>query len=96
MYYHGLMPREDVEQLLENDGDFLVRRTDVQGAIKFILTLKWGKRCQHFFIYLKTGSGGDEWYLRSTKTFKTIPDLVEYYKKTHESLTAEGKEFCFC
>ena len=30
-YYHGLVPRMDIEPLLKKDGDFLLRKTDNKG-----------------------------------------------------------------
>ena len=28
-WYHGVMPRDEIENLLEKDGDFIVRKTEV-------------------------------------------------------------------
>lgn len=28
-WYHGLMPRDDIEELIKNPGDFIVRKTEV-------------------------------------------------------------------
>lgn len=30
-YYHGLLPRADIEPLLIREGDFIVRKTEVNG-----------------------------------------------------------------
>lgn len=32
-YYHGLLPRVDIEPLLKKDGDFIVRKTEVNGMV---------------------------------------------------------------
>lgn len=36
-YYHGMLPRVDIEPLLKEDGDFILRKTEVNGKLSFSL-----------------------------------------------------------
>ncbi|KAL0189561.1 hypothetical protein M9458_016660, partial [Cirrhinus mrigala] len=47
-WYHGAIPRLEVQELLKNDGDFLVRES--QGKQEYVLSVQWGGQCRHFLI----------------------------------------------
>jgi len=47
-WYHGAIPRLEVQELLKNDGDFLVRES--QGKQEYVLSVHWGGQCRHFLI----------------------------------------------
>ncbi|VDM15150.1 unnamed protein product [Wuchereria bancrofti] len=36
-YYHGLIPRTDIEPLLKKEGDFLLRKTELTPGIYLFL-----------------------------------------------------------
>lgn len=47
-WYHGAIPRLEVQQLLKSDGDFLVRKSqEKQGNV---LSVQWEGSCKHFLI----------------------------------------------
>lgn len=47
-WYHGAIPRVEVQELLKNDGDFLVRQS--QGKQEYVLSVHWAGQCRHFLI----------------------------------------------
>lgn len=47
-WYHGAIPRLEVQELLINDGDYLVRES--QGKQEYVLSVHWGGQCRHFII----------------------------------------------
>lgn len=50
-WYHGAIPRLEVQQLLIEDGDFLVRKS--QEKSKYALSVRWSGACKHFLIQSK-------------------------------------------
>ncbi|XP_060755285.1 breast cancer anti-estrogen resistance protein 3 homolog isoform X2 [Neoarius graeffei] len=48
-WYHGQLHREGAEELLKNDGDFLVRDSSMN-ANDYVLSCMWKKQCMHFKI----------------------------------------------
>ncbi|KAI4900384.1 hypothetical protein NFI96_000677 [Prochilodus magdalenae] len=56
-WYHGAIPRVEVQELLKNDGDFLVRQS--QGKQEYVLSVYWGGHCRHFLIQ----NTEDKWVL---------------------------------
>ena len=51
-WYHGVLPRDEVQRLLVNDGDFLVRlsRSRQTGQDQYVLSVKWAASPKHFII----------------------------------------------
>lgn len=47
-WYHGAIPRVEVQELLKEDGDYLVRES--QGKQEYVLSVHWGGLCRHFII----------------------------------------------
>ena len=47
-WYHGAIPRLEVQQLLRNDGDFLVRKSQEKQG--YVLSVQWDGSCKHFLI----------------------------------------------
>uniref|UniRef100_A0A0N4ZKC7 Tyrosine-protein kinase n=1 Tax=Parastrongyloides trichosuri TaxID=131310 RepID=A0A0N4ZKC7_PARTI len=85
-YYHGYLPREDINLMLKNVGDFLVRLSiPVPGRDKaYILSVvqrekkrneKDKKSLKHYII-TKTPKGK---YMVAKASFNTIVELVDYY-----------------
>ncbi|XP_034155997.2 breast cancer anti-estrogen resistance protein 3 homolog isoform X2 [Pangasianodon hypophthalmus] len=48
-WYHGQLQREAAEELLKNDGDFLVRDSSTSGG-DYVLSCMWKKQYMHFKI----------------------------------------------
>lgn len=47
-WYHGAIPRLEVQQLLKDSGDFLVRKS--QDKPGYVLSVQWDEACKHFLI----------------------------------------------
>lgn len=58
-WYHGAIPRLEVQQLLKNDGDFLVRKS--QEKPSHVLSVKWDGACKHFLIQKTDVSKPGQW-----------------------------------
>lgn len=47
-WYHGAIPRLEVQQLLKNNGEFLVRKSQEKPC--YVLSVQWDGTCKHFLI----------------------------------------------
>ncbi|KAI1698159.1 protein tyrosine kinase domain-containing protein [Ditylenchus destructor] len=75
-WYHGMMPRIEIEELLKKDGDFLMRATDVKGINRFCISVCNSKRVRH--ILIKQNAAG-EWYIRNDPKDKSVIGLIQTY-----------------
>ncbi|CAA93289.1 Tyrosine-protein kinase [Caenorhabditis elegans] len=89
-WYHGLLPREDMKQLLTQRGDFLVRFTDpkVGEPRKFVLSVYVGviEDIRHYVIREHNNK-----FAVDKKWFSSIADLLNYYHRSKEPV-AGGPE----
>ncbi|NXH39316.1 BCAR3 protein, partial [Dicaeum eximium] len=81
-WYHGRIPRQVAEGLVQRDGDFLIRDS-LSSPGNFVLTCQWKNTPQHFKIN-KTVLRLNEAYCRvqyqlELESFDTVPGLVRYY-----------------
>ena len=72
-FYHGLMPRQDIEPLLLKDGDFLLRKTDRDKTMILALAVRWSGPVKHFIV----NQDKDSYYFESHKVC-----LLSYYNTT--------------
>ncbi|CAI5444814.1 unnamed protein product [Caenorhabditis angaria] len=84
-WYHGMRPRRDIEHLLIQDGDFLVRASDGRtNNVEIILSIRSETKG---LIHLTLACTEGKWQLGLTSKgkkvhrFDTIPLLIEHYKK---------------
>uniref|UniRef100_A0A7E4VVK9 Tyrosine-protein kinase n=1 Tax=Panagrellus redivivus TaxID=6233 RepID=A0A7E4VVK9_PANRE len=85
-YYHGLLPREDIEAMLHKDGDFVIRVTEIKEGKRanreLCLSVSW-QRAVHHFILRPSPKG--KYSIASfdpgepPKEFDTVLELVYYY-----------------
>ncbi|XP_009694072.1 PREDICTED: tyrosine-protein kinase Fes/Fps, partial [Cariama cristata] len=71
VWYHGAIPRSEVQELLTCSGDFLVRES--QGKQEYVLSVLWDGQPRHFII-----QAADNIYRLEGEGFPTIPLLVEH------------------
>ncbi|CAJ0563216.1 unnamed protein product, partial [Mesorhabditis spiculigera] len=84
-YYHGLVPRTDVEPLLKKDGDFLLRKTEhTPGVIVLAISVRVGTAVRHFMIN-QDPSG--TFYLEGHHE-KSISELINWHRTTKTPLSA--------
>ncbi|KAJ7986180.1 hypothetical protein DPEC_G00348100 [Dallia pectoralis] len=79
-WYHGVIPRLEVQELLRNDGDFLVRQS--QGKQEYVLSVHWAGSCRHFLI-----QSTDSLYRLDGEGFQTIPLLMQHLVSSHQHVT---------
>ncbi|KAI6226689.1 Tyrosine-protein kinase [Aphelenchoides besseyi] len=84
-YYHGVTTREEVEQRLSRDGDFLVCIPDdtTQNQATVAIGVRYGGRVR-FFVIGKTKRAR---FHITEKSFDSIPLLIQHYSSTREPLT---------
>uniref|UniRef100_A0A914XZR2 Tyrosine-protein kinase n=1 Tax=Panagrolaimus superbus TaxID=310955 RepID=A0A914XZR2_9BILA len=84
-YYHGLVPRIDIEPLLKKDGDFLLRKTDNKGQIVLAVSAFHNGRVCHFMVNQDT----DNTFYIEEHHEKNVSDLIAWHIKTKTALSSE-------
>ncbi|KHN74233.1 Tyrosine-protein kinase Fer [Toxocara canis] len=75
-WYHGLMPREEIEEMLHDDGDFIVRRTEVGGKTRLVVSVMNKRRIRHILLMFSDG----KWSLRNMKMVSITALILEHVK----------------
>uniref|UniRef100_A0A6G1SIF7 Cytoplasmic protein NCK2 n=1 Tax=Aceria tosichella TaxID=561515 RepID=A0A6G1SIF7_9ACAR len=89
VWYHGVMSRLQCDQLLNayaDDGDFLVRNSETSAG-EFSVSLKAPMRNKHFRVHYV-----NEGFCIGQRTFATLDELVEHYKRTPIYTSASGEK----
>ncbi|KAI6185931.1 Tyrosine-protein kinase [Aphelenchoides besseyi] len=88
-YYHGLLPREDIKEMLRSNGDFLVRSTEpVAGQPRaFVLSImvqqeKEDLGIKHYVIQYHGGK-----YSIERWSFNSIPDMINHHLHKGDSVS---------
>ncbi|KAJ6657662.1 hypothetical protein lerEdw1_002163 [Lerista edwardsae] len=81
-WYHGCLPRQEAESLLQEDGEFLIR--DSRSSLgDYILSCRWGGRPLHFKIIrvvLRPRRGYSRTLFQfEEEQFDNVPALVRFY-----------------
>uniref|UniRef100_A0A671UPI9 Tyrosine-protein kinase n=1 Tax=Sparus aurata TaxID=8175 RepID=A0A671UPI9_SPAAU len=79
-WYHGAIPRLEVQQLLKNDGDFLVRKSQEKQG--YVLSVQWDGANKHFLI-----QNTDNLYRLDGESFHSIPQLIHHLLSTRQHIT---------
>ncbi|XP_006629143.1 tyrosine-protein kinase Fes/Fps [Lepisosteus oculatus] len=79
-WYHGAIPRLEVQELLTCDGDYLVRES--QGKQEYVLSVCWGGQCRHFII-----QSINNMYRLDGEGFPTIPLLINHIVTSRQHVT---------
>ncbi|XP_077174308.1 tyrosine-protein kinase Fes/Fps isoform X2 [Paroedura picta] len=79
-WYHGAIPRQEVQRLLQADGDFLVRES--QGKQEYVLSVLWDSQPRHFIL-----QAAENQYRLEGEAFPTIPLLIDHFRKTKQPVT---------
>ncbi|XP_064189406.1 breast cancer anti-estrogen resistance protein 3 isoform X1 [Anguilla rostrata] len=81
-WYHGAIPRQVAESLIQRDGDFLIRDS-LSSPGNYVLTCQWKNSPQHFKINRKVVAMNEAYsrvqYLFEREGFDSVPALVRYY-----------------
>ncbi|KAM3875951.1 breast cancer anti-estrogen resistance protein 3 [Diretmus argenteus] len=81
-WYHGAIPRQVAENLVQRDGDFLIRNS-LSSPGSYVLTCQWRNTAQHFKINKKVVTLNEAYsrveYRLEREGFDSIPALIRYY-----------------
>uniref|UniRef100_A0A3B5LF49 Uncharacterized protein n=1 Tax=Xiphophorus couchianus TaxID=32473 RepID=A0A3B5LF49_9TELE len=81
-WYHGAIPRQVAESLVQRDGDFLLRDS-LSSPGSYVLTCQWRNAAQHFKISKKMVILNEAYsrveYLLDKEGFDSVPALIRYY-----------------
>lgn len=83
-WYHGAIPRLEVQQLLQNDGDFLVRKSHEKQV--YVLSVQWDGSCKHFLI-----QNVDNLYRLDGEAFPSIPKLIHHLQSSSLPVTKKSE-----
>uniref|UniRef100_A0A7E4ZTE4 Tyrosine-protein kinase n=1 Tax=Panagrellus redivivus TaxID=6233 RepID=A0A7E4ZTE4_PANRE len=77
-WFHGMLPREDINKLLVDQGHFLVRMTEPKPnqGMRLVLSVKWNKKPHHFIVNHDTHQL--KYYIERYQ-FDTMADLIQFY-----------------
>ncbi|VDN95271.1 unnamed protein product [Brugia pahangi] len=77
-WYHGLLPRKDINILLSKQGQFLVRETEIKKGegLQLVLSVKWNDKTMHFIIRHVDGKVFIE-----KRQFTSIHALIRYQSR---------------
>ncbi|XP_076976347.1 breast cancer anti-estrogen resistance protein 3 isoform X2 [Tamandua tetradactyla] len=97
-WYHGRIPRQVSENLVQRDGDFLVRDS-LSSPGNFVLTCQWKNLAQHFKI-IQTVLRLSEAYSRvqyqfEMESFDSIPGLVRCYVGNRRPISQQSGAIIF-
>ncbi|NXF94013.1 BCAR3 protein, partial [Eubucco bourcierii] len=97
-WYHGRIPRQVAEGLVQRDGDFLIRDS-LSSPGNFVLTCQWKNTSQHFKIN-RTVLRLNEAYCRvqyqfELESFDSIPGLVRYYVGNRTPISKQSGAIIF-
>lgn len=91
-YYHGLLPRDDIKEMLHKPGEYLIRTSEpVKGQPRqFILSAVGEKQtdANHFVIR----ESSDHQVFVDKRGFPTIIDLVNHYVTTKEPIYTKNRD----
>ncbi|GLD58406.1 tyrosine-protein kinase Fes/Fps-like protein [Lates japonicus] len=82
-WYHGAIPRLEVQQLLKSDGDFLVRKSQEKQG--YVLSVQWDGSCKHFLI-----QNTDNLYRLDGQGFPSIPLLIHHLISSRQHITKKA------
>ena len=83
VWYHGSISRVTAEDLVKNNGDFLVRDSSTQHG-DYVLTVRWNGVPLHFVVNRRLAQGCDVGVVRSVyhfeeNAFDSVTELVQFY-----------------
>ncbi|XP_061553784.1 tyrosine-protein kinase Fer isoform X2 [Phycodurus eques] len=83
-WYHGAIPRTEAQELLRQQGDFLVRESHGKPG-EYVLSVFSDEQRRHFIIQF-----ADSQYRFEGTGFATIPQLIEHHFTTKQLITKKS------
>ncbi|XP_041427845.1 SH2 domain-containing protein 3C isoform X2 [Xenopus laevis] len=98
-WYHGRIPREVSESLVQRNGDFLIRDS-LTSLGDYVLTCRWKNESLHFKINKVMVKTSDSYtriqYLFEQESFDNIPALVRYYVGSRRPVSEQSSAMIYC
>uniref|UniRef100_A0A670YIQ4 SH2 domain containing 3C n=1 Tax=Pseudonaja textilis TaxID=8673 RepID=A0A670YIQ4_PSETE len=98
-WYHGRIPREVSESLVQRNGDFLIRDS-LTSLGDYVLTCRWRNEPLHFKInkvMVKSGEGRTHiQYLFEQESFDNVPALVRFYVGNRKPISEQSNAIFYC
>ncbi|XP_025026438.1 SH2 domain-containing protein 3C isoform X1 [Python bivittatus] len=98
-WYHGRIPREVSESLVQRNGDFLIRDS-LTSLGDYVLTCRWRNEPLHFKInkvMVKSGEGRTHiQYLFEQESFDNVPALVRFYVGNRKPVSEQSSAIFYC
>ena len=85
LWFHGVLPREEVVRLLQDDGDFLVRETTRNDEKQIVLSVMWGSP-KHFIVQLSP----EKQFRFEGPAFNTIQELIWHQHQSGNPVTSRS------
>ncbi|KHN86612.1 Tyrosine-protein kinase Fps85D [Toxocara canis] len=83
--YHGMVPREEVERILVNDGEFLLRKTEYENKERVVLSVNYHGYIHHIVVDNSSG----KWRFTPDRA-ASLQELIQYYTTTGEPIHRDG------
>ncbi len=84
LWFHGMLPREEIKKSLMKDGDFLVRASTTGEQMRIVISARSRGDIRHFPL-VKRSKG---WRLEDKNVrFETVTELVNHYYMNKKALT---------
>ncbi|KAL9826612.1 SH2 domain-containing protein 3C isoform 2-T2 [Geothlypis trichas] len=98
-WYHGRIPREVSESLVQRNGDFLIRDS-LTSLGDYVLTCRWRNEALHFKINKVTVKSSDGHthvqYLFEQESFDHVPALVRFYVGNRKAISEQSGAIIYC
>ncbi|KAM5146162.1 SH2 domain-containing protein 3C [Mantella aurantiaca] len=98
-WYHGRIPREVSESLVQRNGDFLIRDS-LTSLGDYVLTCRWKNESLHFKINKVMVKTSDSYtriqYLFEQESFDNIPALVRSYVGSRKAVSDQSGALIYC
>ncbi|XP_043094694.1 SH2 domain-containing protein 3C-like isoform X2 [Puntigrus tetrazona] len=97
-WYHGRIPWEVSESLVQLDGDFIVRDS-LTSIGDYVLTCCWNQKALHFLIHKVLLRSYETYahaqYFLEEETFDSLPALVRFYVENKRPLTKQSGAYIY-
>ncbi|XP_037012493.2 SH2 domain-containing protein 3C isoform X2 [Artibeus jamaicensis] len=98
-WYHGRIPREVSETLVQRNGDFLIRDS-LTSLGDYVLTCRWRNQALHFKINKVVVKAGESYthiqYLFEQESFDHVPALVRYHVGSRKAVSEQSGAIIYC
>lgn len=98
-WYHGRIPREVSETLVQRNGDFLIRDS-LTSLGDYVLTCRWHNQTLHFKINKVVVKAGESYthirYLFEQESFDHVPALVRYHVGSRKAVSEQSGAIIYC